>query len=741
MWCSLLIGSDGSDIDRAASARLRAEHRKEREDTLARRSLTTSALSAKWNESAQARQHRGSNQSSGSLSLTDDNSSEPGENIWHPEHLVLVDRAADFDCSLIVVIDGGAHMTRDNGAARLFAALEVMFDTVVPASADSSGSNSAPGSPGKQVRRVVTLLLCRRRRCLQVAANLDVVADRALIKQAFDSIEFRGQANMAHGLELAAQLVPQNMACFICVFNASPAPPDRTGAAAIAQMQTMCSARYDNVTSSFTPLTVPSTRRLSSFDVEPVGGEKERTGPPPLVVFAFAFGDVADSSLLRVWCSRTGIGQFHWLPSADGLAGAVVASIKSALAIQAHSCVVRIIPEAGCRVWPSVAPYRSTLDNDRDALVYIPTVFAGERHRLPFQLFVPAMPESGAAATFVVNLTFVLVRDNNRKVSYSRRFAMPRQGVTAINSLESQFVHREVLRCLLADALQKAIYAADGGSFDVAQSIVSVVAARMRASVDSDALLSNLSLSSSSPASPTAIQHSASWSSLGAGRALLAPSTPVALGAGCLDDNDVVGAWLRYVTACAQLLFGQREHYQVARHAANAMLSALMLERVSHWRLPRAVLNGAAMSELDPPPLDPYQRITAVQSPIVPKAESRRSLSLPSGIIPLDASGNVMMSSSGTAAASPNDNAPTDDPLANKRRRRKRMTSSRGSDSFAAEGGEESVSPRSGTLPLRMSSSPQRVSSSPQRVSSSPQRVESSPRRAKPLATSVGEPQ
>jgi hypothetical protein len=51
------------------------------------------------------------------------------------------------------------------------------------------------------VRRVVTLLLCRRRRCLQVAANLDVVADRALIKQAFDSIEFRGQANMAHGLD------------------------------------------------------------------------------------------------------------------------------------------------------------------------------------------------------------------------------------------------------------------------------------------------------------------------------------------------------------------------------------------------------------------------------------------------------------------------------------------------------------------------------------------------------------
>jgi hypothetical protein len=219
------------------------------------------------------------------------------------------------------------------------------------------------------------------------------------------------------------------------------------------------------VTSSFTPLTVPSTRRLSTFDVEPVGGEKERTGPPPLVVFAFAFGDVADSSLLRVWCSRTGIGQFHWLPSADGLASAVVASIKSALAIQAHSCVVRIIPEAGCRVWPSVAPYSSTLDNDRDTLVYIPTVFAGERHRLPFQLFVPAMPESGAAPTFVVNLTFVLVRDNNRKVSYSRRFAMPRQGVTAINSLESQFVHREVLRCLLADALQKAIYAADGGKF------------------------------------------------------------------------------------------------------------------------------------------------------------------------------------------------------------------------------------------------------------------------------------
>jgi hypothetical protein len=44
--------------------------------------LTASALSAKWNESAQARQHRGSNQSSGSLSLTDDNSSEPGR-----EHL------------------------------------------------------------------------------------------------------------------------------------------------------------------------------------------------------------------------------------------------------------------------------------------------------------------------------------------------------------------------------------------------------------------------------------------------------------------------------------------------------------------------------------------------------------------------------------------------------------------------------------------------------------------------------
>jgi hypothetical protein len=63
----------------------------------------------------------------------------------------------------------------------------------------------------------------------------------------------------------------------------------------------------------------------------------------------------------------------------------------------------------------------------------------------------------------------------------------------------------------------------------------------MRASVDSDALLSNLSLSSSSPATPTAVQHSASWSSLGAGRAALAPSTPVALAAGCLDDSDVVG--------------------------------------------------------------------------------------------------------------------------------------------------------------------------------------------------------
>jgi hypothetical protein len=51
------------------------------------------------------------------------------------------------------------------------------------------------------------------------------------------------------------------------------------------------------------------------------------------------------------------------------------------------------------------------------------------------------------------------------------------------------------------------------------------------------------------------------------------------------------------------------------------------------------VLDAAADCELDPPPPDPYERITAiVQSPvIVPKAESRRALSLPSGIIPLDA--------------------------------------------------------------------------------------------------------
>jgi hypothetical protein len=718
MWCTLLIGSDGIDVDRIASARLRADHRKEREDTLARRSPSASMLAAKWNESAHAQRHRGSNQSSSSISLTDDNSSDLGDGIWQPEHLVLVDRAADFDCTFIVVIDGGAHMARDNGARHLFAALEAMFDAVSPVASESAGS--APVSPGKQVRRLVTLLLCRRTRCLQVAANLDVVADRALIKQAFDSIEFRGLANMALGLTLATQLVPQNMACFVCVFNASPAPPNRSGAEAIELMQSVCRARYEAVTGSFSPVTIPSTRRQSTFDAEPLGGEKERGGPPPLAAFAFACGDVADSTLLRVWCSRTGIGQFHWVACADAFASATVASIKNALAIQAHSLVVRVIPEAGCRVWPAVTPYSSTLENERDTLVYIPTVFAGERHRLPFQLFVPAVSEAGAAPTFVVNLSFVLVRDNNRKVSYSRRFAMPRLGVTAINALESQFVHREVLRCMLADALQKAIYAADGDKFDAAQSIITVAIARMRASVDSERLLSNLAQSNpSTPSSstqtpPTTVQHSASWSSLSAGRQMaLQPPSPVALAAGSLDASDAIAAWLKYVSACVQVLFRERDTYGVARHSANAILSSLMLERVSHWRLPLSLLDAATALEIGPPPPDPYERITAIaQSPVTaPSSETRRAAPVPSGIIPLDASGNVIMSGNGTAASSNGGDATTasgDD--SGKRRRRKKATAS----SELVTETDESPQSSAGSTP-RNASSP-RIGSSPRRL-------------------------
>lgn len=678
-------------------------------------------LSAKWNESAHAQRHRGSNQSSSSISLTDDNSSDLGDGIWQPEHLVLVDRPADFDCTFIVVIDGGAHMARDNGAARLFAALEAMFDAVSPVASEHAGA-TAPASPGKQVRRLVTLLLCRRTRCLQVAGNLDVVADRALIKQAFDSIEFRGQANMAHGLLLATQLVPQNMACFVCVFNASPAPPNRSGAEAIELMQTVCHARYDAVTASFSPVTIPSTRRQSTFDAEPLGGEKERAGPPPLAAFAFACGDAADSSLLRVWCSRTGIGQFHWLPSAEELASATVASIKNALAIQAHSLVVRVIPEAGCRVWPAVTPYRSILDNERDTVIYIPTVFAGERHRLPFQLFVPVASETGAAPTFVVNLTFVLVSDNNRKVSYSRRFAMPRLGVTAINALESQFVHREVLRCLLADALQKALYAADGDNFDAAQSIIAVVRARMRASVDSDSLLSKLALSNpSTPSSstqtpPATVQHSASWSSMSAGRQMaLQQATPVALAGGSLDTSDAISAWLKYVTACVQVLFRERDTYGVARHAANAILSALMLERVSHWRLPPSLLDAATALEIGPPPRDPYERIAATaQSPVNAPSSARRAVPAPSDVIPLDASGNVMMGGNGMVASiagiGGDGTTASGDDASGKRRRRKKVT---GSSELATEGDESphsspGLTPRSSSSP-RNASSPRRL--------------------------------
>jgi len=223
----------------------------------------------------------------------------------------------------------------------------------------------------------------------------------------------------------------------------------------------------------------------------------------------------------------------------------------------------------------------------------------------------------------------VLANDNNRKASFVRRVKMSRVAITAVNTAEARLVHREVLRCQLADALQKAIYAADGGDVAAARKIVDAIDERVAKTLSAvehvaqarsaaAALAASASTSATTTTTTTTSGSGSGPGGAGAGGSAPVPllarmmsashnAAPISLVDGLFDKSDPFAVWLEHALASARLLFVDESKVRVARHVANAALSALALEHASHWTLPSTFLPAEAVAP--PTPRDPYEHV------------------------------------------------------------------------------------------------------------------------------------
>jgi hypothetical protein len=551
MWGVLVVGSGGSEVDVAGSTAARNMRRRSMEESLARRP------------------------SVGNKSYARKISTESSSEGFVPQDLVLYDRPCSLPFSFILVVDGGERMARDGGKAALIEAVTALVDT----------ATSVTPYP-----HTVTVLLCRASRCLRVAVDLDATTSRRKLTRMLQAIEFRGSANMALGLELALSLVPAAKSCMIFVFNASPPPPKRSGARAIELVTKLWRARFEAAAQA-----LPKAAFLRTSNETQDAPARGLNGAPPLMAFAFGIGDFADTTLLRVWCGRQGFGQFHWLRSHAALLAAVTSCTRDAMHLHAHTVVVRVEPESHSRIWSFVSQLPSEM-KDGHCLLYIPKIASGACVHFPFQLQLSSQAALTMVRTLTVSVTVALANNGNRRASFARRISLPRMAVTAVNTMEAQLVHTELLRCQLADALQKAVYAAVGGDLKAAAFIIESVYSRV-CELQSNAR--SHVLPTSPKGAPPPVR-----SLLNGGYA--ASPEPVPLISG---EAQPFMVWFAHLLEISRLLFAQPSNTRVGCHVANAMLSCLALEHAPHWSLPPQFFAPAAV---EPP--HPYVRTYRAQS-------------------------------------------------------------------------------------------------------------------------------
>ena len=216
----------------------------------------------------------------------------------------------------------------------------------------------------------------------------------------------------------------------------------------------------------FSPPLCHMQRRHSSPFGTPrtTDSEGDIVGSSLLCAHAFAVGPLADATLMRAFCARAALGELH-APTPPQLAATMCAVVARTLLTYMHSIVVRIKAESGVRVWPTVAAVPVRARTERETLAFVPTIALGERRQLPFQISIDRSDPGVVPLLTVSTSCLVSSSSGSRRLSRMLRVRLQRDASpqTTMNIDKARRVRREVLRCLLADTVLKAIYAADGG--------------------------------------------------------------------------------------------------------------------------------------------------------------------------------------------------------------------------------------------------------------------------------------
>ena len=181
----------------------------------------------------------------------------------------------------------------------------------------------------------------------------------------------------------------------------------------------------------------------------------------------------------------------HHATDAASLAALLACCASSVLMTHAHSCVVRITAERGVKLYDTVAPVPSRTRAGREVLLFIASISSNERRHIPLQMLIACCDDEPMPRQPLVTIamSYLKTSDGYRRETVVERIHLPRHAVTGshsyhhlffffkkikrfsqlffffikgINLCQARMVRREMLRCLLVDGLQKAIYAADG---------------------------------------------------------------------------------------------------------------------------------------------------------------------------------------------------------------------------------------------------------------------------------------